>query len=474
VLLVLGLVTSTAIVHAQSLPGKPVKIVLSTDQRSYDFGSPIKLVLTLVDRENSRVATQEDIEVVIVARGSSSRARVVGNIRFESGESSMEHVLEGVIAPPGLVYVGAKHGSLLEGGVRLLIKKPRVEEMVMAGAPERELSEGPGPPREETARQSEPGGEASSESSKPSPEKVHPVLITYSPDRDFWADGKDTAEVLAFYLEGSGPDTDIALRFDDGTGNLRPNPIVIERGNDSGLGTLTFNVAKTVTVRNVSSNPEVELRGADSLMISFIPPPPTRLGITASGPSIPLTMSTKIIAQLWTQHDRPAVDTENRTVLFEIREGRGTLSDLEVTIAAGDMTAQTTLTPRWPGVFVIRASTRGFDPVVTEVKVTWPALLMVLAAIGGVLGGVLAAIPKRPRKGWWKQRGVRLRCLAGLVTGFVLYWACVLGLAGVLLGDYLLNPLTAFVLSVVGGWVGTGVFALVLRGLGLSRASDDA
>jgi len=85
-----------------------------------------------------------------------------------------------------------------------------------------------------------------------------------------------------------------------------------------------------------------------------------------------------------------------------------------------------------------------------------------------------------PRAGWislvggllafLRRRGTRWpRIAVGGVTGFLLYWAFMFGLVRVLPPSFVLNPLSNFALSTIGGWLGTEVFALLLRWLGLSK-----
>ena len=57
----------------------------------------------------------------------------------------------------------------------------------------------------------------------------------------------------------------------------------------------------------------------------------------------------------------------------------------------------------------------------------------------------------------------------GSVTGFLLYWAFMFGLVRVLPAGAVLNPLSNFALSAIGGWLGTGVFSHLLRWLGIKK-----
>ena len=81
--------------------------------------------------------------------------------------------------------------------------------------------------------------------------------------------------------------------------------------------------------------------------------------------------------------------------------------------------------------------------------------------MGGLVGGLLAFL---------RHRGSRWpRIAVGGVTGFLLYWAFMFGLTRVIPRGFVLNPLSNFALSTIGGWLGTEVFTLLLKWLGLKQ-----
>ena len=72
---------------------------------------------------------------------------------------------------------------------------------------------------------------------------------------------------------------------------------------------------------------------------------------------------------------------------------------------------------------------------------------------------------KRSTSKWW-------RIPLGALTGIILLWACLfLGLVK-LPHAVVLNPISVFVISVIGGWLGTGVFDPILKLLGLGTAAN--
>ncbi|MGH7599787.1 MAG: hypothetical protein ACREOI_25820, partial [bacterium] len=108
---------------------------------------------------------------------------------------------------------------------------------------------------------------------------------------------------------------------------------------------------------------------------------------------------------------------------------------------------------------IVSASTPNLPITTFPLTVTLPLLTLALTAVGGLAGGLIAFWTGKDAK-WW-------RIAIGLITGFVLYWAFVFGVLTVLPRTVVLNPLSAFVLSTLGGWLGTEVFAQILKRFGL-------
>jgi hypothetical protein len=133
--------------------------------------------------------------------------------------------------------------------------------------------------------------------------------------------------------------------------------------------------------------------------------------------------------------------------------GRGHLSNQQVTISAGQIEARATFVPESPGPVTIEAHTDNLASVTTQFQVGVPFALLLCSAIGGALGGFLTQRTRRKMD--------RYRVPIGIATGFIFYWACVfLGLAAIGRA-VVLNPLSAGVLSAVGGWLQTKVFNIV-------------
>ena len=138
----------------------------------------------------------------------------------------------------------------------------------------------------------------------------------------------------------------------------------------------------------------------------------------------------------------------------------------ELTIEPGKFEARTTFLPTWRGKVDISASTPNLPITTFPLTVTLPVLTLVLTAVGGLAGGLIAFWTGKDSK-WW-------RIAIGFITGFVLYWAFVFGVLTVLPRAAVLNPLSAFVLSTLGGWLGTEVFTQILKRFGLASLRQPA
>jgi ABC-type transport system involved in cytochrome c biogenesis permease subunit len=91
-----------------------------------------------------------------------------------------------------------------------------------------------------------------------------------------------------------------------------------------------------------------------------------------------------------------------------------------------------------------------------------PLALLGISMAGGLVGGYVFMLKRRRTKRW--------RVPLGALTGVMLFWAILfLGLSA-LPRTTILNPISIFVISVLGGWMGTGVFDPILKRLGLGTS----
>ncbi|HSB12989.1 MAG TPA: YrzE family protein [Bryobacteraceae bacterium] len=435
------LVSMVASLPAQRESGQAVKLDLKVEGKRFTRIAPVTFTVSLLDINNRPAKTAVHTPIQISLRTSPKDAVQLTTVTVRRGQSSVSGRLSG-LPLGGVVYLWAKSPGLLAGGVSLKVR---------GGAP---ISK---PAPSLPPLQAEPG--------PPGELPLIPVALSFSPQRDFWANGKDPVTLSAFYMgPGAGSPSEIKLRFADGTGTLNPNPLVIPPGGDEGHAKLTFDHAGPVEVKFLRADPQVALEGGSGFRFNFVPPPVTQLRVSVSPPAITLAETASVIVELLDDDRRPAASATDTPVTLRIEQGRGSLAQTVISIPRGKSSAQTEFRPVWRGATAIAVSAAGLDSQAGAVTVTLPVVLMLLSALGGLAGGFLAALPRqRSRKGWWRDPKVPIRLVVGMLTGFFLYWAASLGLVSLVPRTVLMNPISAVVVAMIGGWLGTGVFSLIIK-----------
>jgi hypothetical protein len=175
----------------------------------------------------------------------------------------------------------------------------------------------------------------------------------------------------------------------------------------------------------------------------------------ASPPSISLVDTADLIVRLMNDEGRPIATDSSRQVSFGIKTGRGEIRKDEITIAKDRADGRSSFLPTWRGEVILTAATPNLPIAEAKLQVELPGSLLGLSALGGLAGGVIAFLTRQGSK-WW-------RAAIGLVSGFVLYWAVIFSVLNVIPRFIALNPLSAFALSTLGGWLGTEVFNQILK-----------
>ncbi len=406
----------------------PVKLEVEARAHSLHQGEPLQIQVSLLDAANQPAKAPKSFSILLQARTAPGKVEKIQEVAFAAGESSKQLA----ITPPGLglVYIWARNPELLPGGAYVAIRPVA----------------SPTPPPSLSPAYPKPGIRGPA----PKPE----IALRFSPDRQFLADGKDAVTVQAFLLNGDDASgADFRLNIFDSSGTMQPAPLVIPKGEASGHSVLTSNHAGTITVEFLGSTPPSDIDGEKKLNIKFMPPI-TRVGFKASPPRISLVDTSDVILELTDEQGRPINADAPRVVTFAIDSGRGTLAQKEIKIPAGQFWARANFQPEWPGPVIVKASTPNLLTVTTNLDVSMPVALLLCSALGGLTGGLFSYLKRRTKSG-------QKRILIGLVTGFIFYWACIfLGLAALGRG-VVLNPLSAFSLSTLGGWLQTEVFTAI-------------
>ena len=420
---------------AEASAGSPVKIVVSTDSNSVWTDQQATLDLQLLDADNQPADSSRvwNLSVDIIAPdGTVSTQTVV----MAPGEQRKKITIP--VDEAGVWQVVAKDKELLEAAVMLnAAKKPseRGDEKTTGGVDIGEIL----------------GGQLDI---KPQ------VELRVAPQRKFLADGKDTATVYGL-LSGDNAiaASDIKLRLINSGGTMQPPELVIAKGEFSGTAQVVSDHPGEVEVEYLGAVPAVNLVGAEKLAVDF-GVPITKMEIKASPPKISLLEASEVVVRLLGSAGIPLATDEARDVFLTIEQGGGQLSANEFSIASGSAEGRTAFKPTGVGEVVLAAASPSLVSVQVPLEVTWPVALLLASALGGLAGGLLAFLMEKEAK-WW-------RSAIGLITGFVLYWAVIFLGIDALAGSVAVNPLSAFVISVMGGWLGTKVFAPLLKRLGLA------
>lgn len=427
---------------AQSAATRPMKMKLETSGKDFRINEPVEFLVTCLDGDNRMAPVKQDYPVRLRALLPSGKADTM-TVTIPAGQAAQKTSMK--FSESGIVHMQARHDRLLTGETFLRVKsgeKPRSSA-----------------PREKSAQSMSTFG-TSSQLSSVAP---HLLALRYSPQRTILADGKDQATIQAFVLSNEDSNaSEIRVRLFNSGGNMAPQPLVIPAGQDVGSAVLTSQDVQNVTVEYVSAAPPAQLQGEAQIQISF-GPPVTQLELDASPPVITLVDKSDLIIKLLDGEGKPVATDVPRKVSFTITAGRGDIETKELTIAAGGFEARTSFRPTWRGEVKITAATPNLQTAEESVNVTLPVLVLILSALGAAAGGLIAFWLEKERQ-WW-------RIVLGLVTGFVLYWAFVFGVLPLISREIVLNPLSAFAISVIGGWLGTEVFSMILKRLGLIKAT---
>jgi hypothetical protein len=303
----------------------------------------------------------------------------------------------------------------------------------------------------------------------PPPEATAPstsgprLTLRYSPQRKLLADGQDAVTIQAFVVgDDSEPaattNGDIKVTLFASSGTLVPQPLVIQEGG--GRSMLTSDQAGDVDIEFVRAQPDAKLDGDRHLHIHF-GAPIHALRLEAKPASFSLVDETDLVVTLLDAGGRAVATDAPFVVSLALDAGRGEIVHKDLTLKPGEFEARTRFVPTGVSEVAVSASASSLLNQVARFEVRLPLGLLIVSVIGGLVGGLLAFLRRRGT-GW-------PRIAVGGVTGFLLYWAFMFGLVRVLPPSFVLNPLSNFALSTIGGWLGTEVFSLLLGWLGLNK-----
>lgn len=445
----------------------PVKISVDPVSQNVQVGDQVEINLTLKNADNN-VAKAPKVLDVLVEFTSPSGDTQQTNVVFKPQDSSATIKLP--VSESGIFSIRAEQPELLDDDAYIFGVRPPVQGALEAIGRRAEGSSATvGTAGEELTVPLERQGAVTlalergidlpaTVTSNPSSLANSRIQLLHRPRRPLLADGIDTGTIQA-YLIGDEPGAaqDIAIHLFNSQGQLIPVPLVIHAGQLFGTTELTAEQVGQVKVSFVRSVPQVNVEGPTVLEFSFRPPI-VRFALRASPPSISLAERSEILVELLNADDTPIATDQDRKISLYVGDGHGDFEHKDLTVLAGRSVARTTFFPSWWGAVTIIASTPNLLTQTSTIQVTWPVLLLVLSTVGGVLGGIADFAVRRGRH--WPM-------VFGAVTGFLLFWGAVIGLVDVIPRAIVLNPISTFAVSFLGGFAGTDVIKLFLRKIGI-------
>ncbi len=416
-------------------PNYPIKVIIENEHK-IDVGGTASLKIVLADADNMPAASDYDMTITVHIKWPSGKEADFP-VAIPRGQTS--NLLSVPMKSQGLCRISANEQHLLGANAFIIVNDPVLIKQLKLRPRQRIVMRSP----DETT------------DADPTASTSNQGITILHPDRPLLADGKDSAKIEVILTVPAQNKTDIYLS--NSLGTLTPSKITINKDEQYAYATVTSKTPGTSQIKTPTLKP---LPTDVPFDLKFVPAI-VGLKCLASPPSISLMDKTEIQISLVDENGVPQRTDIPRMISLAIDTGRGELAMSELVIPAGEFGCRTSFTPTMAGVMAISGTTSGLHPQRTAITVSWPLLLLALSVVGSTAGGFIA---KR------RQKTAHWRILIGVITGAVLYWAFI-GPFSVLPHSFVLNPFSAFAISVLGGWLGTEVFSIVTSQLGLNKKS---
>jgi hypothetical protein len=475
-----GMLASAPLSPAVAQERLPVKLEIVPSAHAVDVGAGVTLDVILQAADNAFAAAPKQLSVQLEVNAPSGPV-ALPNVVIPAGQRAAQIRLQ--VTAPGMWSVRARNSELLEGGTVIYAKSAglRSESSGSEGQTAQAaavpavpppfavvVGDGQAPQMRGIDDLMATGGSiAETEVAVAAPAATTgtaaTVVLATSPDRRLLADSQDAATVYAFLRTGAASE-DIRIQLVASLGMISPNPLVIKKGEFSGEARLVADRVGRARIRYLAEQPQVAIEGSPDLQVDFAPPI-TQLQLRASPPEISLLDTPQIVLELQDAAGRAIATDEPRRISLYLERGNGEIAPVEVEVAKDQATGRAGFTPWWMGTTTVAAVTPAILTKSTTLRVTLPTLLIALTAVGGLIGGVMAFWTKRTR--WW-------RIVIGLFTGFVLYWALIFGLLQSIPRAAALNPLSAFAVAIIGGYIGPQLLGVLAQRFGVAPTSGEA
>jgi hypothetical protein len=456
----------------------------------YVVGQKPDLVLRLLDPNGRPYVARKAFSIEVEVFSSSGQRVHRESITLERGASLENFDLDvNDLKLTGVLRVKTTHPELLEGGTVLYVVPPSRNPPVRRGTSRVETDAPVLAYRQEIPRDVVVYARRQSTGCG--------GMLLISPARTFWADGKDAAE-LTLLVDPARRRT--AFYIQTTLGQVTPNPILIEVDQPIGTARISSSTVGDATITCVRAVPSVQQDEAPTATVRFRQPI-TGFELAVTPPRIPSIDRATITVTLQRVDGVPIESDERRTVALR-RDKGGEIVPEDIEIKAGDFKGTAIFQPYDRGVVRISATTPGFQTQFVELEVALPFLLFLLPPLGGMCGGLVAAVrdgtrsreraaggggagavsnaattrqatganattSPATRPSLFRIDGPLVRVLVGIVTGALLQWALVFDVLPVLPRPAVMSLVSWFFIPVVGGWLGTEVFRIAATQLGV-------
>jgi len=437
---------------------EPVKISVKSKVEGVDESGTASVLtkIVLMNAKNEIVETPKNLKIQIEVYSSTGRRIEEKSLDFRVGEESKKVTIP--IKERGILEIRATQKELLSGGTFISVRSPKVQlqkplKKQVQKPPPKPLKKPLLKPLKKQVQK--PLKKPTQEPTQEPP--IEPrITMMYSPQRGLLADGKDAAEIQAFYIGEQTPHSEISVVLYNDLGALDPKALRILEDEIMGSSTLTSKETGEITVEYTNLNPHLIFEGQEELKVLFRPPI-TSFKIKASPPIISLEDKAELVVQLLDNNEKLIETDEPRDFSFTKDKGRGVIKETKQEIAKGEFECRTVFEPTWPGKVQISATTPGLFDKTVQIEIKFPWQLLLISVFGGLIGGmVFWVIRLKLKASEWPK------IIVGIVTGYLLYWAVSFGLLVGLKFNYL-NMLSVFSFSFIGGYFSEEVINLIWK-----------
>lgn len=441
---------------AQYAAERPFKLDVRPLTQGSQLGGKVSVEIVLLDAANRRVASSQksDLRVEVTVTGPSKKVKTylllikpgekVGTLTFEPPEA-------------GVLSLKARevNDTLLPGGNSVLVRKP--------------VSFRPAPPARSVGllraafHVEEPQARVvAAELAEPVPRQAT-LLLQDSTGREILADGKDAARIQVFFVDpkGEAAPADIKVWLKWSNGQMTPQPLVIKKGEFLAEAQWISRSSLEATASVSSSAPNYPIDGTSELKVTFAPPI-HMIGFLTSNPlSLSLVDYAPIQVGFFTLADdgtlKPITTSKVRRVTLTPLDGLLRVNPLHGDVLPNQSGIPFFVAPAWFGAAALQVSTPDYPMQKLNVQVTG-LLVVILCVVGGVLGGLATKQSLKASTLW--------RVFVGILGAIGLVWFSVFSVLPLTFSLVAHNPVSVFVVGIVGGYGGTRVLDFLGKKLG--------